>query len=203
VGLVAYYQLTSGPGFRAWISVGVCVRIAYDLSLHTLDRRRAVDLDTSVEQWAKDEEKRRAWWAVFEIDTFSSVLSCRPFVTDMHRMNVLLPVSDESWYTLRPVQSASLLSNGPSMAWKSLVGCENQSEHAWFLVSNFVMRRTHEARENEGTSEEALEALRTGIQCFALSLPSNYRLNEYNLQFDETNFAGNNWILCVHLMILG
>lgn len=202
--LVACHQLTSGPGFRAWLATGVCVRMAYDLSLHIMDRNAAGTSNErmrSPPDWAKDEEKRRAWWAVFEIDTFASTVACRPFVTDMNRMDVLLPVSDEAWFNLTPVMSAPLLSSGPLVAWKSLVDCENQSAHAWFIVSNYLMRSSHEILENREVTEHLLENLLSALQCFSLCLPRNFRVSGPNMIFDETNFADMNWIISTHFMI--
>jgi hypothetical protein len=196
--------LTAGPGFRAWLATGVCVRMAYDLSLHVMDKNFHVSShqrNQCLSDWAKAEEKRRAWWAVFEIDTYASTVSCRPFVTDMRRMGVLLPVSDEAWFTLKPVKSAPLLSSSPSLAWKSLVDCENQCGHAWFIVTNYLMRSSHEILENGEATEQVVENLASALQCCSLSLPREFRLNGSNMFFDETNFAEKNWILSAHIMI--
>lgn len=154
----------------------------------------------SADEWAKDEEKRRAWWAVFKIDTFSSATMRNPFIIDVDRTYVHLPAPDENWYDHQPVVSTPLLPGGPHSAWKSLVNSPNKSEYAWFLVANYIMRSYQDAYEKWQPSSQISQDL-YAVQCFALSLPSSFHLCGLNLDFDESNFGAKNWIILTHIMI--
>lgn len=204
--LLVYYQLSSGPSFRGLLGTGVCCRMAYALSLHKID----AELESTsaypdnvlyAEEWVNKEERRRAWWAVWELDTFASTLSCQPFVIDIYRIDVLLPVSDKDWFNCKPVPSALLASKEPLEVWRSLKDSPNQNEYAWYLVSNCLMRWTHETFEKRETSLQTLESLLSAINCFSLSLPSTCRLSPANMIFNDANFPGKNWIIATHLMV--
>lgn len=65
--------------------VGSCTRLAYEVGLHNTDADLAV-LGTEsnvldVDENMKREEKRRAWWTIWEMDTFSSTTSLRPYAS--------------------------------------------------------------------------------------------------------------------------
>jgi hypothetical protein len=178
--------------------------MAYGISLHQIDRAAPPfdqDTDTSAEEWANKEERRRAWWAIVEMDNCASIISSRPFNIDKHRMDVLLPVADEAWFSLRPVPSTPISSKGPSTAWRSLKECQNQDEHAWFLVCNYLIRSAHEEFEKREHNVEDLKVLQSAIHCFALSLPSKFRISPANMTFNEHNFAGKNWIISTHVLL--
>lgn len=199
--LLAFYWYTSGPCARGWILSGVCVRLAYDLDLCGVDEEDSEGLD--VEEWVRREELRRAFWLVWELDTFGSTVSMRPYAIDRRRIAVLLPVSDEAWFAETPVSSARLEAD-PSKLWKSLQKCENQDERAWFLVANFLMSISHDLknRRDEVTVDEKFE-LENAFNCFKLSLPSKFNLETAIFTFDSLGFARSNWIISTHLMMAG
>lgn len=199
--LLAFYWYTSGPCARGWILSGVCVRLAYDLDLSAVDEDDSERLDT--EDWVHREELRRAFWLVWELDTFGSTISMRPYAIDRRRIAVLLPVSDKAWFTETAVSSAKLEAD-PSKAWKSLQRCENQDERAWFLVANFLMSMLHDLKNRRDgvTMEERLE-LENALSCFKLSLPPTFSLETGIFAFDAQSFAQSNWIISTHLMMTG
>lgn len=204
--LLTYHQLSSEHDFRGLVAVGMCCRIAYALSLHRIDAeptKSSQEVSEDAEAWADKEEKRRAWWACWEMDTFSATIACQPFGTDMYRVHVKLPVPDDAWFNLKPLDSAILASRKPLEVWKSLKDSPNQNEHAWFLVANCLMRYAVEMFESHETSTQNLEALQTAVHCCALSLPPRFRLSPANILFNESSFSGDNWVIITHLMLHG
>jgi hypothetical protein len=199
--LLTYYELTSGPSFHAWQATGICCRMAYSLSLHQIDRRIPSSRSEADADWIIQEEKRRAWWAVFQMDNFVSTVACKPFNIDASRMEVLLPVSDAAWYGNQRVGSALLSSNGPSEIWKSLEKCENQDVYAWFLVCNALLRCAQQMFDKLDCTAENLKILQSALHCFALALPPNFRLVGSNLMFDEGNYAEKNWVICTVILL--
>ncbi|KAF2837734.1 hypothetical protein M501DRAFT_994955 [Patellaria atrata CBS 101060] len=139
--LLTFQQLIDGVRGRAWRSLGTCVRIAHEHSLHLIDLERSkksgVDLDVS--QWILDEERRRAWWVIWEFDVFASTVRKLPTAIDWAQNNTWLPVDDEAWYAgiYRP---SCVLAIDPAIRWKQLESSGNQSAKAWFIVVNSLMR---------------------------------------------------------------
>jgi hypothetical protein len=204
--LLNFYQSVSGPNARTWVLTGLCCRLAYDLGLNTLDddilgKSQTKEVQwSSVEDWVQREELRRAWWSVWELDTFSSTLSCRPFTIDRNRMQVLLPAPDKEWFSETPIASAGIGST-PLSAWKSLQGSPNQDVRAWFLVCNFLMELAHEMSQKTSISPQVKRDMESALSCFALVLPGEFHLSSGSLIFDEENYTKSNWIIATNLML--
>lgn len=200
--LLSYFQLTSRPSFQAWVEIGYCCRMAYALSLHQIDRdMNHPPQPLSAGEWADREEQRRAWWAVVQLDSFASFVGGRPPSIETARADVLLPVSDEAWFGLRPLNSALIPSGGPATIWTSLVDKENQDAYAWFLVANFICRAAQEELERRDRSIEGLTIVQSAIQCFLLGMPPHLRLPRNSMFFDDHNFREKNWIIAIQLII--
>jgi len=202
--LLAYYELASGPSFQAWQATGICCRMAYSLSLHQIDRKCPRSNSSAAitdSEWVLREEKRRAWWAVFEIDNFASTTACMPFNIDPSRAEVLLPISDNAWLSNQRPKSALLSSKGPSEIWKSLQGCENQDVYAWYLVCNALLRATQQMFDGPDCAIEDLKVLQSALHCFALSLPPNFRLTGSNMIFSDHNHSEKNWVICTIILL--
>lgn len=187
--LLTFYELTSGPSFRAWQSAGICCRMAYALSLHRVDSVEPVQ----GHDWIGDEERRRAWWAVYQIDNVSSIIACRPFNLDTSVMEVLLPISDQDWFSERFIKSASISPRGPSEIWRSLQNCENQAPYAWFLVINELLRSAQRLWDRRARALDELKVIQSALQCFALALPPCFSLTASNMVFNDENFVAKNW----------
>lgn len=202
--LLSYFQLTLRPSFQAWLEIGYCCRMAYALSLHQIDRNADSQLQVnmlSASEWADREEQRRAWWAIVQLDSFAAFVGGRPPSIETARADVLLPVSDKAWFGLRPTSSVFIPSGGAATVWSSLVDKENQSAYAWFLVANFICRAAQEELEKRDRSRYGLTIIQSTIQCFLLGLPPHLRLPKGSMFFEDHNFAENNWILSIHLVI--
>jgi hypothetical protein len=202
--LMAYYELTSGPSFQAWQSTGICCRMAYGLSLHRTDRETGSisgSGDGSKPTWVDQEERRRAWWAVFQLDNCISIIACRPFNLDSSNMDVLLPVSDDDWFCDRGTKSVAISPRGPSDAWASLRNCENQDPYAWFIVANELLRACQKIYDRNHRSVEELNVIDSALSCFALALPPSCRLTPANMVFDEYNYVEKNWNICTTILL--
>lgn len=141
--LTTFHQLIHTLHRRAWISLGTCVRVAYELRLHLID---AYGYDTdhtryleNTAQWSLDEERRRAWWTIWEFDVFASTIRSLPTAINWAQNETLLPVSDEFWFSDKPVPSCHLAHDFQDR-WKLLEKSGNQSAKSWFIVINSFMR---------------------------------------------------------------
>jgi hypothetical protein len=197
--LLAFNCLQSGPSEIAWNLTGTCVRLAYDLDLHTMDAdkidSKPIDWpERNQQRWELLEEKRRAWWTIWEMDTFSSTVSSRPYGIDSRVVRVLLPVSDQEWIKNSQARSVSLGSN-TELPWQRIVGSSNQSERAWFLVCLAVLRRTVDTILS-GASIQELQKVEGIIGCAFLALPFSF----YDLPLSKATWQSNvvtyNWMAC-------
>lgn len=133
--------LVQGVRGRAWRMLGTCIRSAYELNLHLIDagKSRGQDQSNNVAQWCVEEEWRRAWWAIWELDVFASVIRRCPAGIDWSQNDTFLPVEDEKWYRGEP-QSSCPLELDVTERWKALIAVKTQSPKAWFIVINSLMK---------------------------------------------------------------
>jgi hypothetical protein len=204
--LLAYYHQMCETRDLAWTLTGVCCRLAYDLRLNILDEdlqdSPSMEQWTAAEDWVRLEELRRAWWLVWDLDAFASTLLCRPYGIDRSRMSVLLPVSDSTWFARVPVTSAMIIGDAGSI-WKTLQGCPNQDERAWFLVCSVLMVTIHDHTHRQHISPADVRQFETALNCFGLILPQRFQLTKTSLSFNRSNFANSNWIVSTMLMLYG
>jgi len=200
--ITAHCQLIEGVRGKAWRSLGICIRLAYEVNLHVID---AVSLKDTVEvnktQWCIDEEKRRVWWAIWEMDVFASTIRRCPTGINWMQIETLLPAEDQFWFQNKPQQSCFLERDVIHM-WKTLQQCGNQSPKAWYIVINCLMQEARQlssprgvrpppSRSNKGNRDsvketrEKLATLLNSIHCFVLALPSHLRYRNQYLDFAE------------------
>ncbi|VUC26551.1 unnamed protein product [Clonostachys rosea] len=134
--LTTYHQLTAGVRGRAWRSL-----IAYETKLHLIDYEAHKDAPTQadIHRWSANEEKRRCWWAIWEMDVFASTIRRSPTTVDWAMNQTYLPVDDQLWFS-NQYQSSCFLELEPANRWKELKQCGNESPVAWFIVINSLMR---------------------------------------------------------------
>ncbi|EXJ79172.1 hypothetical protein A1O3_08673 [Capronia epimyces CBS 606.96] len=208
--LLAFYSMTSVPESFAWLLTGTCIRLAYDLELHRTDAeamaRQSLGLEpwTSAEDWASKEERRRAWWSVWELDSFVSTLSCRPYAIDQGQMHVFLPAPDTNWGSKTPIASAAF-NPDISVMWKCLQACGGSvsNERAWFLVAKALMLQAHTMFRNPTASETAIDDLETALSCLRLVLPEAFDLDSgvTVTRFDQDNVSAVNWVIHTHILL--
>jgi hypothetical protein len=196
--LLAFSLYTSEVSSFGWVLVGVCTRWLYDLGLSKLDDAGSPN---HVERdWVQQEELRRAWWLVWELDTFGSFMLLRPFAIDRRRIHVKLPVSDEAWFGNAEVESQIPLLR-KRFEWKLLRDSPNQDARSWFLIANIILSQVFD-RLLGGESLEPSQrvALINDIQCFRLALPKALRLQAGYLSMNNS-IATNNWVIGAHLLL--
>ncbi|KAI7772456.1 hypothetical protein LZL87_007817 [Fusarium oxysporum] len=192
--LLAAYEYASGPSHRAWILAGVCVRLAYDLNLCSMDEQ-----DESSD-WSVLEEQRRAFWITWELDTFGSLMSRRPGSINRSMVMVRLPVSDEAWVSDRPVESP-IVDPRPSEVWKLLLDSPNQDPRAWFLIANILLSVASEFAAGRFTCQRDKEELIDAITCFSLAMSQRFNLETLERETSSGDAARHNWIIGMHLML--
>jgi hypothetical protein len=168
--LISHWLLIQGVRGRAWRYLGVCIRVAYEINLHLVDSGRPQDwVDEDPVRWAQDETKRRAWWAIWEMDVFASVIRRCPTAISWLQNETVLPAEDEMWEQQRPQQSCVLEITTLSRC-KALQLTGNQSPWAWFIIINSIMKDAQTISSPMGVdkaaSMDSLDA-RSAAQYFA------------------------------------
>lgn len=197
--LLAFYQYASGPSHRAWILAGDCVRLAYDLNLCNMDEQQGDCLGPT--EWSFLEEQRRAFWLVWEVDTFGSVMSRRPSSINRSMMAVRLSVSDADWFADTPVKSP-IIDPRPSEVWQILLHSPNQDERAWYLVANFLMTIASEFAAGRHTCARDKDELIDAIICYSLVISQRFSLESLEFSGPSDDAAKHNWVIGMHLMVM-
>lgn len=199
--LLTFQQLIKGVCGSAWRRLGMCVRVAYELNLHH------VDIDNVPEEqdaaiWCEIEERRRTWWAIWEMDVFASTIKRCPSGIDWTDNETRLPVSDEYWFKGQ-FYASCFLETKPMDRLKALQRCGNESTKAWFIVLDSYMREGHVISKfksprpgtgRHGSSRmmpkdttrgttESLGALANALRCFSMALPKHLRYRDEHLTF--------------------
>lgn len=196
--ITGHCQLTQGVLGKAWRTLGTCVRLAYELNLHLVDMDDQALGEMSPAEWSEAEEKRRAWWAIWEMDVFATTIRRTPTSVNWDQVETMLPVNDECWFK-NQVQPSCFLKVDPILRWKALRDSGNLSPKAWFIVINSLMKdaqkissphgvrtQSHGAMptQGEGSASQKLESIANAVQCFILALPSHLRFRNQYLGFD-------------------
>ncbi|KAL4772059.1 hypothetical protein BDW60DRAFT_222689 [Aspergillus nidulans var. acristatus] len=211
--LAAHCQLTQGVLGRAWRTLGSCVRLAYEMNLHLVDvqgpRHAAAAVD--IAKWCSDEEQRRAWWAIWEMDVFATTIRRTPTAMDWSQIEILLPVDDEHWFQCQP-QESCFFEPDPILRWKVLESCGNQSPKAWFIVINSLMKEaqrissprgipSRSQSDQVGEAHHQLEIIANAIRCFQLALPNHLKYKNQDLTFDARGARRlNSAVYNIHMM---
>ena len=160
--LITHWLLIRNVRGRALRYLGLCVSSAYELNFHLIDfgQDDQSPHTSNPTQWSEDEEKRRAWWSIWEMDVFASVMRRCPTTIDWCQNETFLPAEDVRWFSDEPQQSCRLETD-VVQRWKVLSATGNRSPKAWFIVINSLMKEAQKI-----TSPKALERdsnVRSGI----------------------------------------
>ncbi|OAL28578.1 hypothetical protein AYO22_02772 [Fonsecaea multimorphosa] len=200
--LLTFYCYCSGPTSQGWMLSGTCTRAAYDLGLAEIDGERSLNLDPDPVDHISTEEKRRAWWLVWELDSFASIISRRPFGIDRRRVNVMLPVSDEDWFA-GTVRRTCKLDPRLGPAWKTLRDHQIKDEYAWFLTAtHFVATISDRFQRKAEIDLDEILSMENEIASFKLALPPNFRIDSHPLMFKEETFARCNRVIGTLLLLM-
>jgi hypothetical protein len=213
--LTTFQQLTNGVRGRSWRALHTCVSIAYDLRLHLVDKNPGKRSPNDSE-FHLLEEKRRAWWTIWEFDVFASTVRKLPTAIDWTNNETWLPVDNELWFNNTAMQSCAL-NPDPALAWKELEKSRNRSSKAWFIVLNAHMRCGHMvafphvySKKERGSSFAAgiiqatqsnLDVLANSLYCLSAALPENLSYNGELLNFSAGSSLQNDTAKhCIHIM---
>ncbi|KAH7018792.1 hypothetical protein EDB80DRAFT_869483 [Ilyonectria destructans] len=153
-----------------------------------------------MQQWIRQEERRRAWWSIWELDCFNAVTYRCPPRIDRKNMHVFLPVSDTAWFNGSPMGS-SLFSADVMLTWKCLRDSPNRDEYAWFLIGNYILIMAHELGQQRTSSCESIDILEMVLSSFALLFHEVFSDSTGRLAFSESTYARNNWLIFTRLSI--
>jgi hypothetical protein len=200
--LLSFHEQTSRPSTACWFLIGSTVRLALELDLNNIDAepREPQVARKTPEEWVIAEERRRAWWAVWELDVFSSTILRRPYCIDKEHMAVLLPVPDSEWFADTHVPS-TLINTNTARIWETLSDHLHLGARAWFLTSTFLMARANDLLLHTDTTLDDIETFEATLQLFMLLLPPEYDLTSAGFPFNERNFASYNWIISMIVML--
>ncbi|KAL5323733.1 hypothetical protein ACEPPN_008274 [Leptodophora sp. 'Broadleaf-Isolate-01'] len=205
--LVNFQQLTEGVRGRAWRSIGTCVRIAYELQLHLVDKPSPNTRNSP--NTSLDEEKRRAWWTIWEFDVFASTIRRLPTAIDWKENETWLPIDDELWFANSCVRSCKL-DPDPAAAWKLLQNSGNKSAKAWFVVVNALMRCAHllsypqayaaASSVEAGEVPPGLDVLANSLYCLSAALPTDLVYRGEFLKFSPGSLHTDSSKHGIHVM---
>jgi hypothetical protein len=197
--LISFYQLTLSVRSRSWKKLGDCIRYAYDMHLHLVDANHdpaatSAQAVVDIPHWALLEERRRAWWAVWEMDVFASTIRRLPTAIDASLNLTMLPVPDDCWFREK-YQESCFLAEDSSLRWKHLAQSGNRSAKAWFIVVNSLMRNTQRIvypagpvmqslnDPNEPDYSDELNIMANTLYCTITSLPTDLVYQGETLDF--------------------
>ncbi|KIW56451.1 hypothetical protein PV05_05110 [Exophiala xenobiotica] len=186
--------------------------------MHLIDRNKGTDDKVDADLWCEEEGRRRAWWAIWEMDVFASVIRRCPTGIDWSQNETFLPAEDEKWYRGQPQKSCTLRQDLIER-YKFLEASGNKSPKAWFIVVNSLMKgaqnitnpfgvdkdvpsRGHyntnqlhnpadDSRRNSPSCKESLNRLLmiyNALQCTSMTLPRYLRYRNQNLSFGSREF---------------
>jgi hypothetical protein len=198
--LVTFYQLTTRVRSRSWKKLGDCIRYSYDTNLHLVDANHDAAMAANrgainIQRWSALEERRRVWWAVWEMDVFASTIRRLPTAIDASLNLTMLPVSDSCWFNDQYQESCFLVEDC-NLRWKHLARSGNESAKAWFIVVNSLMRNTQRIvypasslmrsplRHNAETNhDDELNIIANCLYCTTASLPASLVYQGETLDF--------------------
>lgn len=198
--LVTFYHLTRSVRSRSWRTLGDCIRLAYDLNLHIVDANHDPNgkgdksTGADINRWSAMEERRRAWWAIWEMDVFASTIRQLPTAIDPGLNLTLLPVPDSCWFSNTHQESCFLVEDC-SLRWKNLARSGNKSSKAWFIVMNSLMKNTQRIVYPSGsamksvsgkqleTDQDELDIMANSLYCTVTAIPPELLYQGETLDF--------------------
>ncbi|CAM5999621.1 unnamed protein product [Sphagnum balticum] len=202
--LLTFNALQSGPTRQSWLLCGICSHLAFELGLHDIDADLIAGVidhaQLSDSEWRDREERRRAWWVMWDMDTFANAVTFTPFALNMQQAKVLLPMSDRAWFGSQNIITAHLDANNAT-PWTKLSDSSCQSAWAWFLAGTTLLRQAVDKVMSQEFESLDVESLEAHADCFAMALPELFNLDSDALCMDEENYEEVNWVVSTLLML--
>ena len=182
--LTTFQHLIRGVRGIAWRHLGISIRLAYELDLHCIDSSSEGSGSGYDARKAIDEERRRAWWAIWEMDTFASIIRRSPTAINWPENETFLPIKDEFWFS-GTEQASCFLAPKAMARWRNLQNSGNESCKAWFIVVNSLMRDAQMLSDPRGlfsdskrpssksdmVISEDLSVISNSLRCLTIALP--------------------------------
>lgn len=170
LALCTHWLLAQGVCGRAWRYLGLSIRCAYEMNLHLIDSGRTADESISdPTQWQRDEEQRRLWWALWEMDVFASVMRRCPTAIDWSQNETFLPSEDSNWHKCQPQKSCFLATTVMNRS-RLLEASGNKCPKAWFLVINSMVKDAQNISSPVGVGRHRQVSLRNLINTKGINL---------------------------------
>ncbi|KAI0810037.1 fungal-specific transcription factor domain-containing protein [Xylaria sp. FL0064] len=179
--LTTYHELVIGVRGLAWRSLGLAIRIAYEMGLHLVDLpsgSTGKEGSKSVEVWIAKEERRRMWWTIWELEVFATTIRRCPISMDQSQHATLLPVEDTFWFEGKKAPSCFLDADPMLRAWFILINSFMCDAHS--LANPSVPQCVTFGRgQPSGTQRHSRSAdidprlvvLENCVSCFSMALP--------------------------------
>ncbi|ORX88388.1 hypothetical protein K493DRAFT_319513 [Basidiobolus meristosporus CBS 931.73] len=207
--IVSYYEYMNARYPRAWMYLGMAIRMAQELGINRIDENGNIPGQSSAD-WVEVETQRRLWWSCFIRDRIGSTGTGRPMAIDEHDSRVLLPSFDSDWENGRPVPgqlleiadqtntaySSSSLSNNMASPWSIFI----RLAALMGKTSQFV-NSPKDCRENSAESDSKFAFLDSALTSWSMSLPQNLQYTT-NMLTDKssTGYAQAAFICTLHIM---
>jgi hypothetical protein len=200
--LLSFHDQTCRPSVSSWFLIGSSIRLALELGLNNVDadQNDKVIAQRTDEECVLMEERRRAWWTVWELDVFSSTILRRPYCIDKEHMAVLLPIPDADWFADRAIPS-TMINTDPDQIWETLRDHAHLGARAWFLISTYFMAKANDYLLHTSTNLDKITTFEGTLKLFMLLMPPEYDLTPAGFPFDDVNFASYNWIISMTVML--
>lgn len=215
--LTTFYQLSKGVRGKAWRYLGNCIRVAYEQNLHLIDsgitEQKVPNTKPGIMRWCFDEERRRSWWAIWEMDVFASTIRRCPTGIDWMQNKTFLPIDDSFWFNHR-YHPSCFLEIKPTSRWKVLQSSRNEAAQAWFIVVNSLMKDAQTLSNPESvvrsatitsrpvkesspnlikgphcTNQENLTIIDHTLRCYTIALPESLQWHGEYLDFSRKDVA--------------
>lgn len=196
---------------RAWMMSGMAHRMSYALRLHKdpdhdgLGAERGATL-TFVER----EVRRRAMWACFQMDRFTSSGTERPMFARERYMHLPLPVSEELFQKEIPAAAEPLLKEMATEQALNIKQSQFRNPKASMGIASYVIRmialwgrlceymnlggRTIDEQHPIWSNKSIWHSLKTQLHDFQADLPEYLRHTPENLQTHASANSANSFL---------
>ncbi|EKG11307.1 hypothetical protein MPH_11572 [Macrophomina phaseolina MS6] len=180
--LICSYEFKSMYFPRAWLSAGRAVRLAQMMNLHRLDGA-GLDVKQCLappKDWTEREERRRTFWACFNIDRYASIGTGWPMTIEEQDIATNLPAADDAFEKSIPENAISLEQALQTQGASSLTAYGGVCVMAALFGRNLLHlhRPTEDDRDDDinGPFWARHRAMDNTLLSLALALPENLRL---------------------------
>ena len=166
--LITIYEISLKISAHEYQRVILCSRIASDLRLNAVD---AEEWAFDAEDWIRQEEKRRLWWAIWEMEAFVKIAYLRSAPTSEAEILTLLPASEDRWFSGQPEFSV-YYHRDPLERWRILQKGGKSDPRSYHIVIISMMLHALQLG-SKSTYYSDMGPFRRALESFEATLPSN------------------------------